>query len=145
MCSSDLDGWRIDVIGAPGHTSDSVAFHLPHDGSLLTGDTVLGRGTSLVAWPDGDLGDYLASLMRLRDVTPVERLLPGHGPVLDQPAAVIDAYLAHRRARLEEVRDVVAEGVTDPRAIVERVYADMPTSVWPAAEMTVRAQLAYLA
>ena len=139
-----LDGWHIEVIGTPGHTSDSVAFHLPHDGSLLTGDTVLGRGTALVAWPDGDLGDYLASLARLRDVAPVERLLPGHGPVLHQPGAVIDAYLAHRRARLEEVRDVVAEGITDPRAIVERVYADVPTSVWPAAEMTVRAQLAYL-
>jgi glyoxylase-like metal-dependent hydrolase (beta-lactamase superfamily II) len=144
----DLDDWRIDVVGTPGHSADSVCFLLPHDGSVLTGDTVLGRGTSLVAWPDGLLGDYLDSLRRLGSLVEshgVERLLPGHGPVLDDPGRVVDAYLAHRLARLDEVRDVMASGVTEPAAIVEVVYADVPRVVWPAAEMTVRAQLAYLA
>ena len=143
----DLGDWRIDVVATPGHSGDSVCFVLPHDGTLLTGDTVLGRGTSLVAWPDGRLGDYLESLHRLRDVvdrTGTRRLLPGHGPTLDDPIAVLDAYLEHRRARLEEVREVVASGVTDPRGIVEIVYADVPQAVWPAAELTVRAQLDYL-
>jgi glyoxylase-like metal-dependent hydrolase (beta-lactamase superfamily II) len=139
-----VDGWAIDVVGSPGHTSDSVAFHLPHDASLLTGDTLLGRGTALVAYPDGDLGDYLESLARIREVTPVARLLPGHGPVLDAPMEAIDAYLAHRHARLAEVREVMAAGVTDARAIVEVVYADVAREIWPAAEMTVRAQLAYV-
>ena len=72
------------------------------------------------------------------------RLLPGHGPVLSSPGSVLDAYLAHRQARLEEVRAVVASGVTDALEIVAIVYADVPREVWPAAELTVRAQLAYL-
>jgi glyoxylase-like metal-dependent hydrolase (beta-lactamase superfamily II) len=142
-----LGDWHIDVVGTPGHSYDSVSFHVPGDGSLLTGDTVLGRGTSLVAWPDGTLGDYLASLHRLRDLAAeaaVSRLLPGHGPVLADPANVLDAYLEHRRARLAEVEAVVASGVTDAAEIVSVVYADVPREVWPAAELTVRAQLAYL-
>jgi glyoxylase-like metal-dependent hydrolase (beta-lactamase superfamily II) len=139
--------WVVQVVGTPGHSADSVSFLLPHDGSLLTGDTVLGRGTSLVAWPDGRLGDYLDSLQVLRDLSDaagVRRLLPGHGPVLSEPGAVIDAYLEHRRARLAEVEEVVRSGVTDAARIVEIVYADVPREVWPAAELTVRAQLAYL-
>jgi glyoxylase-like metal-dependent hydrolase (beta-lactamase superfamily II) len=143
----DVGDWSVQIVGTPGHSLDSVSFLLPHDNSILTGDTVLGRGTSLVAWPDGRLGDYLDSLRRLRDLaeaSAVERLLPGHGPVLASPGAVIDAYLAHRIARLEEVRAVVDSGVTDPGEIVEIVYADVPREVWPAAELTVRAQLAYL-
>jgi len=106
---------------------------------------VLGRGTSLVAWPDGRLGDYLASLERLRrQCAESDTLLPGHGPALARPREVIDAYLAHRRARLEEVRMVVAQGVSEPSDIVAVVYADVPREIWPAAELTVRAQLEYL-
>ncbi len=142
-----LGDGEVRVVGTPGHSSDSVSFLLPHDGSILTGDTVLGRGTSLVAWPDGRLGDYLDSLRRLRDLTAaadVERLLPGHGPVLGAPATVIEAYLEHRAGRLAEVAAVVATGVTDAGEIVAIVYADVPREVWPAAELTVRAQLEYL-
>lgn len=145
VCAGD---WAVEVVATPGHSHDSVSFLLPHDGSLLTGDTVLGRGSSLVAWPDGRLGDYLDSLDRLRDLVgsmDVARLLPGHGPVLTSPEAVLDAYLDHRRARLAEVADVVASGMTDAADIVAIVYADVPRAVWPAAELTVRAQLEYLA
>ena len=143
----DVGDWSVGVVGTPGHSHDSVSFLLPHDSSILTGDTVLGRGTSLVAWPDGRLGEYLDSLRRLRDLTDsaaVARLLPGHGPVLSSPGSVLDAYLAHRQARLDEVRAVIASGVTDALEIVAIVYADVPREVWPAAELTVRAQLAYL-
>ncbi len=141
----DLDGPTVEVVCTPGHSADSVCF--VHDRTVLTGDTVLGRGTSLVAWPDGRLSEYLDSLRRLRDVVEaagVGRLLPGHGPVLDDPAAVIDAYLDHRLARLAEVREVIDSGVHDPSGIVEIVYRDVPREVWPAAELTVRAQLEYL-
>ena len=144
----DLGDWTIRAMGTPGHTSDSLCLHVPHDDSVLTGDTVLGRGTSLVAWPDGLLGEYLESLRRLRSLTTavgLRRLLPGHGPTLDDPGAVLDAYLAHRLARLAEVEEVVSGGVTDAPAIVAIVYADVPREVWPAAELTVRAQLDYLA
>jgi glyoxylase-like metal-dependent hydrolase (beta-lactamase superfamily II) len=138
---------ELRVVTTPGHSRDSVSLVMTHDGSLITGDTVLGRGTSLVAWPDGTLGDYLTSLQRLRALASEEslvRILPGHGPALADPGAVLDAYLDHRRARLVEVKDVVDSGVSEASEIVAIVYADVPREVWPAAELTVRAQLAYL-
>lgn len=144
----DLGDWTIDIVATPGHSADSVSLVVPHDGSVLTGDTVLGRGSSIVAWPDGRLGDYLDSLRRLRDLVgarSVTRLLPGHGPMVADPAAALDDYLDHRLARLAEVQEVVASGIIEARAIVEIVYADVPQAVWPWAELTVRAQLDYLA
>lgn len=143
----DLGGWTLDVVATPGHSADSVCLLVPHDGSVLTGDTVLGRGSSLVAWPDGRLGDYLDSLRRLRDLVDSEqlaRILPGHGPALHQPGVAIEEYLDHRMKRLAEVQEVMASGVTEPAAIVEVVYSDVPVAVWPYAELTVRAQLEYL-
>jgi glyoxylase-like metal-dependent hydrolase (beta-lactamase superfamily II) len=142
------DGLRIEVLPTPGHTLDSVCFWLPQDGSLLTGDTVLGRGTSVVAYPDGALGPYLESLDHLlafaNSPAGVTRLLPGHGPVLNDPSAVLTYYLTHRQERLNQVRAAIANGHTTPEAIVEHVYADVNPTLWPAAERSVRAQLAYL-
>lgn len=156
-----VGGLEIHVVTSPGHTSDSVCFLLPREGSLLTGDTVLGRGTSLVAWPDGRLGDYLLSLEHLQEVVErngVRRLLPGHGPILHDPASVLQAYREHRVARLDEVRSAAlsllaqqpaeVEGASrvaiEPMDVVAVVYAAVPREVWPAAELSVRAQLDYL-
>jgi glyoxylase-like metal-dependent hydrolase (beta-lactamase superfamily II) len=131
----------------PGHTSDSVCFLLEADHALLTGDTVLGRGTTVVAHPDGRLADYLDSLHRLRDLSrdDIDTLLPGHGPILDQPLAVIEGYLAHRRERLAQVEAAVTAGDRDAAAVVRRVYDDVDPVLWPFAELSVRAQLDYLA
>jgi glyoxylase-like metal-dependent hydrolase (beta-lactamase superfamily II) len=109
----------------------------------LTGDTILGRGTTVVAYPDGSLGDYLASLRRLEGLGPVP-VLPGHGPALPSCAAAARHYLEHREARLAQVRQAVADGARTPHEVVERVYADVDRALWPAAEASVRAQLAYL-
>jgi glyoxylase-like metal-dependent hydrolase (beta-lactamase superfamily II) len=143
----EVGGLVIEVMATPGHTGDSLSFVLPETGGLLTGDTVLGRGTTVVAHPDGRLGSYLDSLRRLEELAAVRGLrdlLPGHGPALADPLSVVRGYLRHRAERLEQVRAAVAAGARTPREVVEVVYADVPRSVWPAAELSVRAQLEYL-
>lgn len=143
----NVGGLDLVVVGTPGHTADSLSFHLVADGAVLTGDTVLGRGTTVVAHPDGRLGDYLASLDRLRGLAEaygLAHVLPGHGPALPDPAAVVAAYQAHRLQRLAQVEAALDAGATDARAVVAIVYADVDPALWPAAELSVRAQLAYL-
>jgi glyoxylase-like metal-dependent hydrolase (beta-lactamase superfamily II) len=145
----EVDGLELHVVGTPGHTSDSLSFVLPADGAVLTGDTVLGRGTTVVAHPDGKLGAYLDSLHRLHrlaEAEEVHRVWPGHGPVIDDALAALDTYLAHRKQRLEQVREALVTLGDDatPRAVVEHVYVDVDPVLWGAAELSVRAQLDYL-
>jgi glyoxylase-like metal-dependent hydrolase (beta-lactamase superfamily II) len=141
-----VDGLDLQVLATPGHSSDSVTLLLPADRAILTGDTVLGRGTTVVAHPDGKLADYLASLERLHALTTesVAVVYPGHGPMLPQAGEAIAFYLKHRQERLDQVRAAVAAGDTTPRQVVERVYADVDPVLWPYAEMSVAAQLEYL-
>ena len=123
-----VDGLEVRVVATPGHTADSLTFLLPADSALLTGDTVLGRGTTVVMHPDGRLGDYLDSLGRLRrlvDAAEASRVFPGHGPIVDDAGAVLDAYVAHRRRRLAEVAAALEAGATTAHEVVERVYADV--------------------
>ncbi|WP_086770113.1 MBL fold metallo-hydrolase [Streptomyces bobili] len=142
-----VGGLELRVVPTPGHTGDSLCFHLPADRAVLTGDTILGRGTTVVAHPDGRLGDYLDSLRRLRSLTVddgVHTVLPGHGPVLEDAQGVVEFYLAHRAHRLAQVETAVEDGFREPAEVVAHVYADVDRSLWPAAELSVRAQLEYL-
>ncbi|AUG78282.1 MBL fold metallo-hydrolase [Kitasatospora sp. MMS16-BH015] len=144
----ELGGLEIRVLGTPGHTADSLTFQLPAEGAVLTGDTVLGRGTTMVAHPDGRLGDYLDSLRRLHTVAAagdVRTILPGHGPVLVDALGAVDYYLAHRATRLAQVETAVEAGCRTAEEVVARVYADVDRALWPAAELSVRAQMQYLA
>ena len=138
-------GVDLRVLGTPGHTSDSVSFVVGDNEAVLTGDTVLGRGTTVVAHPDGVLGPYLDSLRKLAALGDAT-VLTGHGPELPSIAAVARMYLAHREERLAQVRAALAELGPDAtaRQIVEVVYADVDKSVWFAADLSVEAQLAYL-
>ncbi|WP_317444599.1 MBL fold metallo-hydrolase [Streptomyces collinus] len=142
-----VGGLELRVVPTPGHTSDSLCFHLPADRAVLTGDTILGRGTTMVAHPDGRLGDYLDSLRRLRSLTVddgVHTVLPGHGPVLEDAQGAVEFYLAHRAHRLAQVETAVEDGYRTAPQVVAHVYADVDRSLWPAAELSVRAQLDYL-
>ena len=136
---------EVEVLDSPGHTADSVCFLVEcgTDRVMLTGDTVLGRGTAVVAWPDGDLGDYLTSLTRLAAYENMV-LLPGHGPALSDCGAAARAYLAHRRSRLEQVRAAIAAGADTPDAVVDLVYPDIDPAIRFAAEASAGAQLDYL-
>jgi glyoxylase-like metal-dependent hydrolase (beta-lactamase superfamily II) len=139
-------GCDLRVVATPGHSADSVSLLLPADGVLFTGDTVLGRGTTVIA-QDGNLGDYLRSLGQLRELAEAHQvrvLLPGHGPMLVDPTGTLDFYLSHRAERLDQVRWALAAGARSPAEIVAMIYTDVDPAVWPAAEWSVRAQLDYL-
>lgn len=143
-----VGGTEIRVVATPGHTSDSVCFHLPFDGpagSVLTGDTVLGRGSTMLDHPDGRLGDYLSSLDRLELLGPAT-VLPAHGPVLPALDDVARAYRTHRLDRLTQIRSAVAQLGPDAgiRQVTDVVYAEADPSVRRAAESSVAAQLEYL-
>ena len=148
----EVPGARVEVVATPGHTSDSVSLLLTRtvDGAtdLLTGDTVLGFGSTVIAQPDGDLGDYLASLdrlLRLVQERQVARVLPGHGLVVTDPAAVVEGYRVHRQERLAQVRAALDAGAGSPVEVLRVVYPDAVGSpLERAALQSVQAQLDHL-
>lgn len=144
----DIDGLELQVIATPGHTSDSMSVLLPVDGALVTGDTVLGRGSALVAWPDGQLGPYLDSLQELRRLAAAGLallLLPGHGPQVPHALVALDALIAHREQRLDQVQGVLDAGGDSVAAVVNAVYGLPGPALQGAVVDQVKAQLEYLA
>lgn len=136
----------VRFLRTPGHTYDSLCLLTP-DGVLFAGDTVLGAGTSVVAYPDGSLGDYLASISRLNALAhhvEVLKILPGHGPVIYEPMIVLSRYLRHRNARLEQVREALENGAKTAQDIYDTVYNDTDPTVHDAAIQSIKAQLEYL-
>ncbi|OLF15824.1 MBL fold metallo-hydrolase [Actinophytocola xanthii] len=136
-------GLALRVLHTPGHTDDSVCLVLdPDTPAVLTGDSILGRGTTVIS----ALGPYLGTLRRLAALPPGTPVLPGHGQELPDVAAVAGEYLAHREQRLDQVRgalDRLGPNAT-ARQVVEIVYADVDRALWGAAEWSVNAQLEYL-
>ena len=138
-----LAGTTLDVVATPGHTADHLAFRL-ESGAVLVGDHVLGRGTSVVTHPEGDVVAYLESLRRVHDLGP-SALYCGHGPELtEDPGAVLDFYLAHRAYREDQLLTALADGPRTVDELVGGIYADVPRQVWPAAAQSTRATLAKL-
>lgn len=137
-------GLDFEVLHTPGHTDDSICLRLSHDGdqSMLTGDSILGRGTTVIS----DLGAYLKTLRRLTEEPEGTKVLPGHGEELPDVATTAAEYLSHREDRLNQVREALAElgENATARQIVELVYADVDRSLWAPAEWSVKAQLEYL-
>ncbi|MET0197165.1 MBL fold metallo-hydrolase [Rhodococcus sp. RS1C4] len=137
-------GLKITVLATPGHTADSSSFVL--DDAILTGDTILGRGTTVLDPKDGTLADYLASLDRLEAAGAGKIALPGHGAEVADTAEVARMYRKHRLERLEQIKAALAVLGEDakPMKVVKHVYADVDKKLWPAARMSVKAQLTYL-
>jgi glyoxylase-like metal-dependent hydrolase (beta-lactamase superfamily II) len=139
-----LAGTALGVVATPGHTADHLAFRL-ESGAVLVGDHVLGRGTSVVTHPEGDVVAYLESLRRVLDLGP-SALYCGHGPELtEDPAAVLHFYLAHRAYRESQLLAALVRGAGTVDAMVADVYAEVPQALWPAAAESTRATLAKLA
>jgi glyoxylase-like metal-dependent hydrolase (beta-lactamase superfamily II) len=130
----------LTAIHTPGHTRDHVVFHVPAASAMFTGDVVLGRGTSFIDPPDGDLAIYLRSLARLQELRP-RVLYPGHGPVVLQAEAKLAEYVDHRAEREGQIVAVLAPGARTITEIVEEVYAEYPPDVHPLAARSVLAHL----
>lgn len=138
---------ELAVVATPGHSADSLSFHLAAEGAVLTGDTLLGRGTTVVAWPDGSLRDYLASLETLRRLATEHELghaLPGHGPATTRPGELLAEYVRHRHERLDQVRAAIEGGAASVADVVAMVYEPLPEGVYPAAYASAAAQWEYL-
>jgi glyoxylase-like metal-dependent hydrolase (beta-lactamase superfamily II) len=136
----EAGGVALTVIHTPGHTENHVSFHEPSRGALFTGDTVLGRGTSVVDPPEGDLAAYMASLERLLGLQP-SALYPGHGPTVRAGPSRLRSYLAHRRHRELQVIRELRRGARTPLEIVPAIYAGYPMEVHAAAGRSVLAHL----
>jgi glyoxylase-like metal-dependent hydrolase (beta-lactamase superfamily II) len=136
-------GLALVPVPTPGHSADHCCFLLAAERAMFTGDHILGRGSTVVEWPSGDMGHYLRSLSALLDYD-LERLYPGHGPLVDDAEAKIDEYLDHRHQRERQVLDALAAGDRNPAEVVARVYADVDPALHAAAELSVRAHLVKL-
>ncbi len=143
----DLAGLELSVVATPGHTHDSLTFLLSADGALLTGDSVLGRGSAVIAHPDGHLGSYLTSLERLAHLaqeTGARWVLPGHGPANADPAGLLADYTEHRNQRLALVEAAMRGGTTDLDDLLVTVYPEVPIPLRWAARLSLAAQVEYL-
>jgi glyoxylase-like metal-dependent hydrolase (beta-lactamase superfamily II) len=131
---------RIIALHTPGHSPDHTAFFLESGGALFTGDAVLGRGTSVIDPPEGDLAAYLRSLRRMQEVG-ARLIYPGHGPVVFDAAAKLQEYLEHRQDREAQVLAALVERPMAPAELVERIYVDYAAELLPLAERSVLAHL----
>jgi glyoxylase-like metal-dependent hydrolase (beta-lactamase superfamily II) len=133
-------GLEITAVHTPGHSADHVVFHLASEGALFTGDAVLGRGTSFIDPPEGDLAKYLRSLQRMQELAP-KTLYPGHGPVVMRAGSKLQEYLEHREERERQVLEALTLGPRTISALVETIYVDYPVEVHPLAARSVLAHL----
>jgi glyoxylase-like metal-dependent hydrolase (beta-lactamase superfamily II) len=124
----------------PGHSSDHVSFFVPSERALFTGDAVVGRGTSFIDPPDGDLAQYLRSLHRMRELHP-RVIYPGHGPIVLDARAKLDEYTSHREDRERQVLELLAGGQLTTSDLVATIYAGYPPEVHALAERSVLAHL----
>lgn len=132
-------GWTIDVIETPGHTCNHLCFGLREENACFSGDHIMGWSTTVVAPPDGDMGDYMDSLEKVRRLG-FETLWPTHGSPIEGAAFVdefISEYAAHRRAREAAIVQQLKAGQTSIPEMVEVMYADVDRKLYPAAAMSV--------
>ncbi len=139
------DEWSIEAVHTPGHARNHLCFLLREEGLLFSGDHIMQGSTVVITPPDGDMGDYLDSLAKVRDLGPTA-IAPGHGHVIDDPAALIDWYVAHRLEREAQLHGLLVEmGTARIADLVEAAYVDLDPVLIPMAKRSVHAHLRKLA
>ncbi|KAA5805471.1 MBL fold metallo-hydrolase [Alkalicaulis satelles] len=136
-------GWTLRALHTPGHTSNHVCYGLTEENTLFSGDHVMGWSTSVVVPPDGRMGDYIASLERVRAEN-FALIRPTHGPAIDKPRSFLSAYIGHRRARERQILAHLANGPQRIRDLVAAMYAQVDARLHPAAAMSVLAHMIHL-
>jgi glyoxylase-like metal-dependent hydrolase (beta-lactamase superfamily II) len=137
------EGVTLHALHTPGHASDHLCYYLEEERALFTGDLILGGSTTVIPPDDGDLAQYLASLRRLLDLD-IQRIYPGHGPVLEPARPVIEEFIAHRLEREVQILDALAAGAETIADIVARVYRDVPSVLHSVARLSVQSHLVKL-
>jgi glyoxylase-like metal-dependent hydrolase (beta-lactamase superfamily II) len=136
-------GWTLEAIPTPGHTSNHICYALHEENALFCGDHIMGWSTTVISPPDGDMGDYFASLEKIK-ARGFSTLWPTHGPPVTEVGPFIDAYIAHRRAREAQILKALGEGHTRIRAMVPVLYRDVDPRLHPAAAHSVLAHMIQL-
>ena len=133
-------GWTLTALFTPGHISNHLCFALEESGAVFTGDHVMGWSTSVIVPPDGDMGDYIASLHKLYDRE--DRIYyPAHGPAVEKPRQLVRGTIGHRKAREAQVVKLLGENPQAIEELVARMYSGVDKRLWPAAQMSVWAHL----
>lgn len=134
------EGVTLRALHTPGHAPDHLCFIIEEEGSLISGDNVLGVGTTVIPNESGDLGDYMASLQRMLDEEPT-CIYPAHGPRIDDGIAKLQEYIAHRHDRERQIIAALGDAPGRPIDIVKVVYAAYPENLHPAACQSVTQHL----
>ena len=136
-------GWTMEAIPTPGHTSNHLCYALKEENACFTGDHIMGWSTTVITPPDGDMTAYIESLqtIRARDFT---TLWPTHGPPILKVTPFIDAYLAHRQERIDQILLALADGPARIKDLVPRLYRDVDERLWPAAARSMLAAIIHL-
>jgi len=134
------DGWTLTALATPGHTSNHLAFALPETAALFSGDHVMGWATSVISPPDGDMGQYMASLEKLLGRN--DRVFyPGHGEAVEQPQRLVRGMLGHRKQREGQILRLLGESPQALGDMTRRMYVGLDPRLIPAAERSVLAHL----
>lgn len=137
------DGWTIDAIHTPGHTSNHMCYGLREENTLFSGDHIMGWSTSVVSPPDGHMGDYLDSLARIK-ARHFDKIWPTHGPCIDKVDEFVQAYIDHRLNRETQIMAALNGGLSVIMDIVEKLYTDIDKRLYPAAAHSVLSHLIHM-
>lgn len=138
------EGFSIECVYTPGHTSNHVCFQYREAQALFTGDHVMGWSTSIISPPDGDMGEYLKSLEKLLDRDD-KVYWPTHGPSIEDPKSFVKKFIEHRQEREDQITDCLRRGLTTIEVMVPDMYQGLPEFMYPAAARSVLAAMEHMA